>query len=159
MKNEAAAGIADLVIISVPVSGHRVTVESIKDVVRDKIVLDVSIPLAFKPLRYAPPPEGSNALEVQAILGKENRVTAGFHTISAELLLDLSNPISGDVLIAGDDKDAKASVIRLAESIGLRAFDAGSLILASSLEGLTPVLISINKRYNSTRTGIRLEVV
>ena len=65
-ENAQAVAQAELVILSVPSAGHRATVESLREALTGKPVLDITVPLAFKPLRYAPPAEGSNALETAA---------------------------------------------------------------------------------------------
>ena len=154
MANPDAARAAELVVISVPSAGHRATVEGLKDIIAEKPVLDITIPMAFKPLRYAPPAEGSNALETQAVLGEGSRVAAGFHTISATLLSDLSHPVTGDALIGGDDAELKEQVIGLAKELGLNAYNAGALRFSSTVESLTPMLIGMNKRYGSNHMGI-----
>lgn len=154
-ENGIAAGQAELVVIAVPSAGHRATVESLREILQGKPVLDVTIPMAFKPLRYAPPEAGSNALETAAILGENCRVACGFHTVSA-VLLELENELRGDTLIAGNDAELKAQVMELARSIGLNAYDAGSLVLSPTVESLTPMLIGMNKRYGSKHIGIQL---
>ena len=153
-ENRAAAESAELVIIAVPTSGHRALITSLRDVLSKKNILDVTVPIGFKPLRYAPPAEGSNALETLAVLGEETYIACGFHTVSASLLEDLSSQLSGDVLICGNNDALKETLIALSKKMGFTAYNAGSLYLSSSLEGLTPMLIGLNKRYNSNHTGI-----
>jgi len=156
-SNAEAAKAADLVVIAVPSAGHYATVEALSDIIRAKDVLDITIPLAFKPLRYAPPQAGSNALETAEILGKDCRVAAGFHTISAVLLEDIGHELTADTLIVGNNAELKALVIKLAEDIGLQAYDAGSLVMSPIVESLTPMLIGMNKRYGSNHIGIKIE--
>ncbi|MPL98740.1 hypothetical protein SDC9_44947 [bioreactor metagenome] len=154
--NMTAAHQAELTVISVPSAGHRATLESLREVLKDKLVLDITIPMAFNPLRYAPPAEGSNALETAAVLGENCRVASGFHTVSAVLLSELGNDLHADTLIVANNAELKAQVIDLARSIGLNAYDAGSLALSSTVESLTPMLIGMNKRYGSKHIGIKL---
>ncbi len=154
--NTTAAREADLAVISVPSAGHRATLESLREVLKNKPVLDITIPMAFNPLRYAPPGEGSNALETAAVLGENCRVASGFHTVSAVLLPELDNDLHADTLIVANNAELKAQVIDLAGSIGLNAYDAGSLVLSSTVESLTPMLIGMNKRYGSKHIGIKL---
>lgn len=156
-SNIDAAKAADLVVISVPAAGHYATIESIADIIRAKDVLDITIPLAFKPLRYAPPLAGSNALETAQILGGGCRVAAGFHTVSALLLEDIAQELSADTLIVGSNREVKDLIIQLATEIGLQAYDAGSLVMSPTVESLTPMLIGMNKRYGSNHIGIRIE--
>lgn len=155
-ENETAIQASELAVIAVPAAGHRATVESLRTVLAEKPVLDITIPMAFKPLRYAPPAEGSDALETAAILGEGCRVAAGFHTVSVTLLLDLATPLHADTLIVGNDAALKTQIMELARSIGLQAYDAGSLLLSSTVESLTPMLIGMNHRYGSKHIGIQL---
>lgn len=155
-ENSSAAVAGELVILSVPSAAHRATVESLRDVLAGKPVLDITVPLAFRPLRYAPPAEGSNAQETAAILGDGCRVAAGFHTISASLLADPAASIEANAFVAGSDGDLKTLVLRLGQEIGITVFDAGTLSLACALESQTPMLIGLNKRYGSKHTGLRL---
>ena len=156
LANPEACIANDFIILSVPSAGHRATLESLADLLQNKQVLDVTIPLAFKPLRYAPPAEGSNALETKAVLGGNAKVAAGFHTISAELLCDITQRVEGDLLVVGDDEETVAASIRLGEEIGLRAFNAGGLVHSPTVEAITPMLIGINRRYGKRHTGIAL---
>jgi len=156
MSCEEAAGKADFAVLSVPSAGHRSALEALRQQLREKPVLDVTIPFAFDPLRYAPPPAGSNALETEEILGPGCRVAAGFHTISAALLMDLASPLRGDTLIAANAAAAKELTMGLAREIGLAAYDAGSLALACVLESMTTLLMSMNRRYGSNHLGIRI---
>ena len=156
LANPEAAKSGELVVISVPTAGHRALLEELKAALAEKPVLDITIPFAFKPLRYAPPSEGSNALETKAILGENSRVAAGFHTISASLLSDISHPLSGDTLVVGDDAETVNTVVELAKSIGLNAYHAGSLVFSGVVESLTPMLIGMNKRYGNNPLGITI---
>lgn len=156
MDNAAAVAAGELAVIAVPASGHRETLLELREGLREKAVLDITIPLAFKPLRYAPPAEGSNALETAAILGEGCRVAAGLHTVSAALLRDLERPLDVDALLVGNDAGTKEQVIELLAGTGIRGYDAGSLMFSPVVESLTPMLIGMNKRYGSNHIGIRL---
>ena len=83
-------------------------------------------------------------------------MVAGFHTVSAMLLNNLNKKLDGDMLIAGDDAKAKEIILDMAKKIGLRSFDAGPLYQARTLEGLTPIIISLNKKYKKGHIGIKL---
>ena len=85
------------------------------------------------------------------------RVVGAFHHVSAVSLWKHDGPLDHeDVLVCGDDLDAKGLAIELARCVsGRDGIDAGALRLARQLEPLTAVLISINKRYK-TRSGIRI---
>ena len=154
--NEDAVQKGNVVILAVPNAGRHPLLEQLKPFVKGKIVVDATIPLAFKPLRHETPKEGSNALETKAVFGDEVRVTAGFHTVSAAMLEDPEKTVHGDTIILGEDEEARQTVISLAEKIGLRAFDGGSLLHARTVEGLTPMIIGMNKRYKRGHIGISL---
>jgi len=158
LSNVEAAAEADLVVVSVPYGGHRAILESIKDAVQGKIVVDVTVPLKPPAVRVVHVPEGQSAsLEAQAILGDNVRVVAAFQNVGAAHLKDLSHGVDCDVLICGDDPDAKNEVSQLVEAIpGMRAVDAGPLANAVAAEALTPVLLYINKRYKVSGAGIRI---
>lgn len=156
LENTAAMRGVDLAVLAVPASGHRATLDALKDGLRGIPLLDITIPMAFGPLRYAPPAEGSNAMEALALLGKEARVAAAFHTVSAILLTNLDWEVAEETLMVGNDKDLKQTVTELAASIGITAYDAGALHMAATVESLTPMLIGMNKRYGSKHIGIRL---
>lgn len=155
-ENAQAVAQAELVILSVPSAGHRATVESLREALTGKPVLDITVPLAFKPLRYAPPAEGSNALETAAILGEGCRLASGLHTISATLLSDLEHPVEANALVVGNDQELKDTVLNLSREIGITAYDAGTLNLSCALESQTPMLIGMNKRYGSKHIGLHL---
>ena len=153
-ENAAAAATADIVVMVVPVASRREVLEPLRDILREKILVDVTIPMAFNPIRYAPPAEGSNAQETHAILGEGSRVAAGFHTVSFTLLRKLDTPLSGSTLIVGSDPETAETVMTLAESIGLRPVNAGGLEFAPTVESLTPMLLGINKRCGVGGAGI-----
>jgi NADPH-dependent F420 reductase len=132
--------------------------EVIQDVVQGKIVVDVAVPLLPPNVRTVYVPEGLAAsLEAQAFLGDGVQVVAAFQNVGAAHLKDLKHPVNCDVLVCGDDEDAKADVQQLIEAIdGLRAIDAGPLANAVAVEALTPVLMYINRRYRISGAGIRI---
>jgi hypothetical protein len=155
--NVAACENAELIVVTVPYSAHRPTFESIKDAVGDKIVVDITVPLQPPKVRSVNLPEGeSAALEARALLGHGTRLVAALHHISSEHLSDPEHAFDCDVLVCGDDKDARASVISLVSDLGLRGVDAGVLRNAIALESLTPVLLHINRHYKSVGSGIRI---
>ena len=154
--NRWAIAQADIVVLSVPYAGHRETLLSLKDDLRGKILVDITVPLRPPEVRKVVLPEGkAAALEAQALLGDVAPVVAAFHHVSAVHLADLEHPIECDVLVCSDDAAAREHVIALAADLGTRGLDAGALANAVALESLTPVLLQLNKRYKSAGTGIR----
>jgi 8-hydroxy-5-deazaflavin:NADPH oxidoreductase len=103
------------------------------------------------------PWHGSAAEQAKALLTSGVRLVAGFHTVSAEPLQDLTRDLEGDVLLCGDDAEAKASVGGLVEDIpNLRWVDAGTLSMARVVEPLTALMVSVNRSYRVHETGISL---
>lgn len=157
LQNRDAATQAGIVVLTIPYAGHQATLEAVKDVVRGKIFVDVTVPLTTtKPIRFYAPPEGSATAQAQVILGPDVRVVCAFQNVSAHLLRDLNTKIDCDVLVCGNDKDARQTVMRLARDAGLDAIDAGPLDHAATIEALTALLIGINMRYKVKGAGIRV---
>ncbi len=155
--NLSACEHAELIIVTVPYGAHRATFESIRDAVGDKVIVDITVPLQPPKVRSVNLPEGqSAALEARALLNEGARLVAALHHISSEHLSDPKHSFDCDVLVCGDDKDARAAVISLVSDLGLRGIDAGVLKNAIALESITPVLLHINRRYKSVGSGIRI---
>jgi NADPH-dependent F420 reductase len=102
------------------------------------------------------PPAGSAAQEAQAQVGDGVRVVAAFQNVAAGHLKDLAWEPNCDVLVAGDDKEAKQQAMTLARAAGFFAVDAGPLANASVVEGFTALLIGINARNKVQGSGIRI---
>jgi predicted dinucleotide-binding enzyme len=101
------------------------------------------------------PPAGSAAQEARDILGGDVEVTSAFQNISYEHLLH-DNPVDCDVLVTGSSKEARFETLKLVAAAGLIGWDAGPIENSAVIEGLTSVLIGINKQYGSTSAGIRI---
>lgn len=146
--NSDCVDAADLIVVTVPFSSQKETLEGISGKVAGKIVLDTTVPLVPpKVARVQLPPEGSAAMRAASILGDGVRLVTGFHSVSAQKLA--AGEISeGDVLLFSDDVDARDIIAELASKIGLRGIHAGPLANSVAGEALTSVLIGINKRYN-----------
>lgn len=155
--NVSACNHAELIIVTVPYSAHGPTFESIKEAVGDKVIVDITVPLQPPKVRSVHLPEGqAAALEARALLGESARLVAALHHISSEHLSDPEYTFDCDVLVCGDDREARVTVIRIVSDLGLRGVDAGVLRNAIALESLTPVLLHINRRYGSVGSGIRI---
>jgi NADPH-dependent F420 reductase len=158
MDNEGAARTADIVLIAVPWEGHAALLESLREPLVGKIVIDCVNPLGFdKKGPFAlPVDEGSAAQQTEALL-PESRVTAAFHHVSAVHLLDLGiSEMDCDVLVLGDDREATDVVRALADVIpGFRGVYGGRLRNAHQVEAFTANLIAINRRYKA-HSGIRV---
>jgi NADPH-dependent F420 reductase len=156
MTNEAATEAADIAVLTVPYSAHHATLSGLKDLLTDKILVDVSVPLGKPISKVALPPGISAGQEAQALLGESVKVVSAFQNASATHLDDMDHPIDCDVLICGNDKAAKEAVMGLAETAGMRGVDAGPIENAVVAEGLTAVLIGINIRHKIKNAGIRI---
>lgn len=155
LDNVAAAEAADVVAMAVPFAHHRATLESVKEAVQGKIFIDVTVPLVPpKVARVQLPPEGSAGLIAQAVLGENVRVVSAFQNVAATHLQHGTGK-DCDVLVCGDNKEARAVVVSLVEACGMRGFHAGSIANSAAVEALTSVLIFINKNY-SAHAGIRI---
>lgn len=157
LANEAAGRAGDLVVVAVPHAGHRALLDALRGALAGKVVLDTVVPLDVAgPRLYAPPPEGSAAEEAQAVLGPETRVVAGLHSLAAHDLASLDHPLDTDALVCGDDAAAKTAAAGLIESLGVRCLDAGPLSMAAVLEGLTALMVRLNRRYRSKSAALRI---
>lgn len=153
--NASACEGADLVVLSVPYSAHRPTLEGLRTVLAGKTLVDITVPLQPPKVRSVHLPEGqAAALEAQALL-PDTRVCATLHHVGAHHLSDVDHELDCDVLVCGH-KDARGGVVALLSGAGLRALDAGPLRNAIALESLTPVLLYLNKKYGSPGAGIRI---
>ncbi len=155
--NLEAAATAEVVVLTVPYAAHTETLQSVRAQLGGKVLVDVTVPL--QPPRVSRvyiPPAGSATAEAQALLGDSVRVVCAFQNVSAVHLPNLDEPFECDVLVCGDDKEAKAEAIALAEAAGLRGLDAGPLQNAIVVEGLTAILIGINKRYDVQGAGVKI---
>jgi 8-hydroxy-5-deazaflavin:NADPH oxidoreductase len=156
--NAGCAAEASIVLVAVPWEGHRELLESLREPLAGKIVIDCVNPLGFDkqgPFALAVP-EGSAAQQAEKLL-PDSRVTAAFHHVSAVLLEDLDvSEVDTDVLVLGDDRDATDTVRALADTIpGVHGIYAGRLRNAHQVEALTANLIAINRRY-SAHAGLRI---
>ena len=157
MENPQAAEAAEIVMMTVPYSAHVSTLESVKTQVAGKIFVDVSVPLdPENPRRMKMPPAGSATEEAQEILGSAARVVAAFQNVAAHLLRDPRHAIDCDVLVCGNDAEAKKTVIGLVAKMGMQAYDVGPATSARVVEGLTSILIGVNIRNKVKGAGIRL---
>ena len=155
--NASAAAQASLIVLTVPYAAHNATLEDVEEQIQGKIMVDVTVPLKPPKVTTVFLPEGRTAAEeAQAILGENVRVVSAFQNVSAAHLKDLSHVIDCDVLVTGDDAEAKQAAIALVEAAGMRGIDAGPLANAIVAESLTPVLVSINKNYKAKGAGIRI---
>jgi 8-hydroxy-5-deazaflavin:NADPH oxidoreductase len=155
-SNLEAASQADIVVLSVPYAAHRDTLEGVKGALKGKLLIDVTVPLVPpKVNKVQMPAAGSAAQEAKAILGDDVQVVAAFQNISYEHLMTDSD-VECDVLVTGSSKEARIEALTLVEAAGFTGWDAGPIENSVVVEGLTSVLININKQYGSTHAGIKV---
>lgn len=155
-SNVDAASQADIVILTVPFASQESTLRDIAPGVAGKIVVDTTVPLVPpKVMRVQLPPEGSAAVRTQKILGEGVKVVSAFHNVAAHKLAT-DAVVDCDVLVFGDDKTARDSVVRLVTACGLRGLHAGALANSAAAEALTSILIFVNKQYAVDGAGVRI---
>jgi len=137
---------AEICVLTVVQSAHQQVLQSLKDVFQGKILVDATARVDYQNPRPPDPP--SAAQQAQEILGPTARVVAAFQNVPAKTLTKaIDQPIDADVLVCSDDIPAAQLIIQLAKAAGLRGYYAGYLANANVVEGLTSILISMNKHY------------
>jgi len=168
LSNRDAANASEIIVLTVPFSNHNAIVDEIMEVAQGKIVVDTTVPLVLpKVSRVQLPEGGSVARQTQEKLGKNVRVVSAFQTIAAaELATETSrgslsggnghSSLENEVLVCGNNVEARSCVISLVEAAGLKGWHAGPIDNSVVSESLTPVLIFLNKRYKMNGSGIRI---
>src|SRR5438132_4151893 len=157
MTNPAAAAAAAVEALTVPFSAHRSTLESVQEHLQGKVLIDVCVPLdPENPRKMHLPPAGSAAEEAQELLGDGVKVVAAFQNVSAHELRQLEHAIDCDVLVCGNDREARQTVMRLVTQMDLHPIDAGLAFNARVVESLTALLIGLNIRHKVKGSGVRI---
>ena len=147
--NKEAAELGSTVFISLPYLAQRETLLELRPSLEGKTVVDVIAPLVFDKgiARAVEVEEGSAAEQAQEILPLAH-VVGAFHSISARDLIIPNKPIDCDVVVCSDNDLAKTEVMNLAETIkGVRAINGGGLQSSRYVEGLTALLLNVNRIY------------
>jgi len=148
LQNEDAAREADISVLTVIATAQQPAVNSLKDALKGKIMVDATARIDFRDPKPPAPP--SAAVIAQEILGEDVIVVAAYQNVPAHALKkNLGSTIDTDVMICADDVPAAEQVIEMTEAAGMNAFYAGGLSNAVTVEGLTAILISMNKYYGS----------
>ena len=160
IDNESAIRQAEeFVIFSVPWSAHNFTLQSIKNILKNKILVDIVVPLSSNdPKKVDMPPEGSATEAAQALLGTDIPVIGALHNVSATTLNNLDWPINCDILVCGNSLEARQKVIQLVKQLGVEAYNAGDGQSARCIEAITPILIRLNisKAVPFSHAGIKI---
>jgi NADPH-dependent F420 reductase len=148
---------ADIVVLSVPYNGVIPLLKSLLPQFNDQIVISLVVPMKKnKWFEYAPPKQGSAALEINEILPKTVKVVSAYHNISAKKLANPDTALDYDVVVCGDDEAAKQKVMELTEEIkNLRPLDGGGLESSYLIESITPFLINLAIRNHLSDLGVK----
>jgi NADPH-dependent F420 reductase len=153
MENSEAVKNADICVLTVVHSAHQQALETLKNVLQGKILVDATSRVDFRD--HKPPNPPSAAQQAQDILGPSVRVVAAFQNVPAKSLSkEYGQPLDADILVCSDDTQAAEQVIQLADKAGMRGYYAGALANAIIVEGVTSILISMNKHYGVNDTSI-----
>ena len=161
LTNEDAARRGPIVLLTVPFRAQSENLTNLKEVLEPgQILVDATVPLAAalsgRATRLLGVPQGSAGQQAAEMAPDGVTVVSALHTVSAATLADLDAELDEDVLVAGDKADAKRAVAELIARVpGLRPVNAGRLEAARLIEGITPLLISVNARYKA-HAGVRL---
>ncbi len=156
MDNISAAEAGEIVVLTVPFEFHVPMLSQIKENLKRKILIDVTVPLIPpKVTKVQMPTAGSAALEAKSIVDETTEVVVAFQNISYERLMS-DEDIDCDVLVSGSSKDARKVVLDLVSRAGMIGWDAGPIENAVVIEGLTSILIGINKEFGTHTAGIKI---
>ena len=148
MENGPAARAADINVLTVVAAAHEAAVTGLKDDLQGKILVDATARIEFPNPKPPEPPSASRI--AQDILGEGVRVVAAFQNIPASTLKNLDKKLDSDVLVCADDREAAAEAGELVRGAGMNAYYVGDLDMAVTVEGLTAVLVYLNK-YNDVK--------
>lgn len=159
-ENADAAEEAEILVLTVPLAAQKSTLLSIKEGAKGKTLLDATGPLESaiggSPINYLDLWDGA-AAERSAKILKSTNVICAFNNISSAALMNFTEPIDCDCLIAGDDTESKAVATELIEKIpGVKVVDCGPLVRSKIIEKITPLLIGLNIRNKTQLGGIRI---
>jgi hypothetical protein len=155
MENAAAARMAEISVLTVVQAAHKEALLSVKEALQGKILVDATARVDFR--NPKPPEPPSAARQAQELLGEGVRVVAAFQNVPAHALKrDLDQPLDADVLVCADDLPAAQAIMALAQGGGMRAYYAGGLDNALTVEGLTALLIAINGYYKIKTASIQV---
>ena len=158
-NQEAINRSTEIIIFAVPWEAHNYLLNDLKDQIGKKILVDIVVPLSKNdPKKVSMPPEGSATEAAQLILGEETTVVGALHNVSATTLQNLDWKINCDVLVCGNNLNARKQVMSLIEKIGVTAYNAGDAESARCIEALTSILIRINisKMVPFSHAGIKI---
>ena len=155
--NADAARASEIVVVTLPYSGQAETLVALQDDIGSRIVISTVVPMVFSPgkvemLRLE---DGSAAEEAQRLL-PEASVVGAFQNLAARKLFDVEHPLEADVIVTSDNKEALREVIWLTEQMpNLRGINGGPLAASHYVEGITTLLVHINRNYK-TESSVKI---
>lgn len=155
--NAGAASEAEIIVVTLPYAGQADTLMALKDEIGSKIVVSTVVPMQFSPgkVEMLILEDGSAAQEMQRLL-PDARIVGAYQNLAARKLFDVDHDLEGDVIVSSDDKEALREVIWLTEQIpGLRGVNGGPLATSHFVEGITTLLVHINRNYK-TETSVKI---
>jgi 8-hydroxy-5-deazaflavin:NADPH oxidoreductase len=155
--NIKAAEAAEIVILTVPYSAQQASVEEVRAVLDNKILIDATVPLVPpKVSNVQLPPGGSAVAAIQERLGDKVRVVSAFQNVAAHKLREIGKDVECDVLVCANDVEARKTALGLIADMGLRGIDAGPICNSVAAEALTSILIFLNRKHKVSGAGIRI---
>jgi len=159
--NADAAATCSIIALTIPFAAHISTLKEIREKIKaGSLLIDVTVPLepavGGKPTRMLGVWAGSAAEQCRELAPEGVQVVSAFQNAGADALADLAHEVGCDIIVCGDDKEAKQRVIPLVTAIpGCRYIDGGALANSRTVEAVTALLIGFNIRYK-THTGLRI---
>ena len=155
--NIQAAETAEIVVLTVPYQAQQEIVNEIRGALSGKILIDATAPLVPPKVAHVQLPAGGSAVAfIQQMLGKEVRVISAFQNVAAHKLRQLDADVQCDILVCGDDAEARLATLELIGRMGLHGLDAGPIANSAAAEALTSILIFLNRRYKVPGSGIQI---
>lgn len=155
--NETGIKDVDVVVLSVPYESVVPLLKNLKPCFKEQVVISLVVPMKKnKWFEYTPPKQGSAALEIRDILPESVKVVSAYHNISAKKLANPELSLDCDVVVCGDDENAKRTVMELTREIkNLHPLDGGGLASSYMIESLTPFLINLAIRNGLSDLGVK----
>lgn len=154
MENGPAAREADINVLTVVATAHQAALEGLREDLQGKILVDATARIKFP--NPKPPQAPSAARIAQDLLGGGVNVVAAFQNIPASALKDLDRELDSDVLVCADAREAADEVAELVRGAGMNAYYVGDLDMAVTVEGLTAVLVYLNKYNDIKHASIKI---
>ncbi|WP_405558095.1 NADPH-dependent F420 reductase [Streptomyces sp. NBC_01171] len=151
----------DIVVLAVPYAGAAAVVREYGDALRGKTIVDITNPVAPDLRGFVVPDDSSGAQEIAKAAPDDAYVVKAFNTVFSHVLAaDPAEDRPLDVFVAGDDAQAKARVSAFVESLGLRPWDIGELVMARALENVGLLELGLmNHSVNHTNFSLGITLL